>query len=308
MREKTFKRVGAAVIAIVVVQSIILATANMIFENLFPAISSTSSTRFLITNLLLLFISYPIGVAISNTKVHGKIIEPLRERKISIVNMILFTLSIYGIFSLINYLNYGLIFTISKIANIKAHYTSFLTNYNDQSLVNVILLTVILIPILEELFFRKLIYKKVSDYGDKVYMLFSSIIFGLFHFSFFQSIYYFIFGMVLSYLYIYTSKVIYPIILHIAVNFLTLGLPEIAEKLMNPSALATFDILFSTIVGFIGFIIFYFFTMKKLAEFDLTPGTRYITDKQTILANIVSILIDLIGFIIIIILINIFKL
>ena len=81
-----------------------------------------------------------------------------------------------------------------------------------------LIMTVILAPIFEELVFRKLIISRTVVYGEKLAILFSAIMFAFFHMSIQQFFYAFLIGLALGYLYVRTSKLIYPIILHACVN------------------------------------------------------------------------------------------
>lgn len=76
----------------------------------------------------------------------------------------------------------------------------------------------IVAPVGEEFLFRKLLYDKIGQYGIKVYVLTGSFIFAMFHANLSQLLYAFILGMVFCYIYAYTGKLIYTILLHIAIN------------------------------------------------------------------------------------------
>lgn len=93
----------------------------------------------------------------------------------------------------------------------------------------IILVTVILAPIVEELMFRKLIIDRMSIYGDKLAIIVSSIAFGLFHGNFYQIFYATLIGFILGYVYVKTANIIYSIILHVAFNFWGSVLPWIFE-------------------------------------------------------------------------------
>lgn len=79
--------------------------------------------------------------------------------------------------------------------------------------------TVIMAPIFEELVFRKLIIDRVNVYGEKLAIAFSALMFAFFHMSIQQFFYAFLLGLLLGYLYIRTGKLIYPVIIHAAINF-----------------------------------------------------------------------------------------
>lgn len=76
----------------------------------------------------------------------------------------------------------------------------------------------ILAPILEEIFFRKLLVDRLAFYGDLPAILISGIAFGLVHGNFYQFFYAAAVGIVFGYIYIRTGKLRYTVGLHMAVN------------------------------------------------------------------------------------------
>lgn len=73
-------------------------------------------------------------------------------------------------------------------------------------------------PVMEEIVFRWIPYKKLSGYGVGLYIFWSSIIFGLFHMNLGQSLYAFALGLVFAKITSVTGSIKYTIILHIMVN------------------------------------------------------------------------------------------
>ena len=82
-----------------------------------------------------------------------------------------------------------------------------------------ILVMVILAPVLEEYIFRKLLIDRLSKYGELTAMLFSATVFGLFHMNFFQFFYAFGLGLLFAYIYTRTRNLLYPVLLHMIINF-----------------------------------------------------------------------------------------
>lgn len=76
----------------------------------------------------------------------------------------------------------------------------------------------ILAPILEEIFFRKLLIDRLAIYGDLPAVLLSGVVFGLVHGNFYQFFYAAAVGVVFGYVYIRTGKLRYTVALHMAVN------------------------------------------------------------------------------------------
>lgn len=79
---------------------------------------------------------------------------------------------------------------------------------------------VICAPVMEELLFRKMLIDRTSDYGDGVSIVFSGLLFGLFHGNLVQFSYAFFIGICFGFIYIKTRSILYPIILHMLTNFM----------------------------------------------------------------------------------------
>lgn len=81
------------------------------------------------------------------------------------------------------------------------------------------LLGVVVAPVMEEIIFRGLPYNKAGGSGKKQYIIWTAIIFGLFHLNFGQSVYAAALGLLFALIVYETGSILYPIILHIMVNF-----------------------------------------------------------------------------------------
>ncbi len=80
------------------------------------------------------------------------------------------------------------------------------------------LYTCVMAPILEELFFRKLLIDRLHGAGDGVVVLMSGLMFGLFHGNLEQFFYAALVGALFAYIYLHTGNIWYTIALHAIVN------------------------------------------------------------------------------------------
>ena len=83
-----------------------------------------------------------------------------------------------------------------------------------------VLFAVILVPIGEELVFRKLLIDRMRRYGDTAAIFLSALFFGLFHGNLHQLFYAFLVGLVLGYVYTRTGKLRFSVALHMVINLL----------------------------------------------------------------------------------------
>lgn len=85
--------------------------------------------------------------------------------------------------------------------------------------INLMLISIIG-PIFEEFFFRKLLIDRTIKYGARLSIILSALMFGLFHGNLNQFFYATLIGGFFAYVYIKTGNLIYPILLHIIINFI----------------------------------------------------------------------------------------
>lgn len=94
--------------------------------------------------------------------------------------------------------------------------------------VNSILLSCIYAPFIEEMMYRGIVLNALlKKYSDKIALIVSSLIFGIMHFSLFQSINAFFIGIIIGYLFIKTKSLYLCIFIHFCNNFIVMYLPTL---------------------------------------------------------------------------------
>ena len=76
----------------------------------------------------------------------------------------------------------------------------------------------ILAPIMEEIFYRKLLIDCLRCFGDLPAILISGLLFGLIHGNFYQFFYAALIGLLFGAIYLYTGKIRYTVALHMCIN------------------------------------------------------------------------------------------
>ena len=115
---------------------------------------------------------------------------------------------------------------------ISLFYNMLIINFMHDELmdVNKILLysyVVLIGPVFEEILFRYVgVNAAKKEYSSKKAVIIISILFALFHSGIFNMIYAFLIGIVLSYIYLKYRNIIYPIILHISANMMSVCITE----------------------------------------------------------------------------------
>lgn len=92
---------------------------------------------------------------------------------------------------------------------------------------------VIIGPFFEELIFRKLILDRTKAYGEKFAIIFSALLFGLFHMSIEQFFYAFLIGLLIGYFYIRKGNFLLCWLLHAIFNLIGGVLPLIISSLVD---------------------------------------------------------------------------
>ena len=83
-----------------------------------------------------------------------------------------------------------------------------------------ILVVCVIGPLVEEFVFRKQLIDRTRIYGEELSVLFSAVMFGLFHGNLKQGVYAALLGLLLGYVYLRTRNILYSFGIHFCVNFL----------------------------------------------------------------------------------------
>jgi len=124
---------------------------------------------------------------------------------------------------------------------------------------------VLLAPIMEELFFRRLLIKKLLAYGEKPAVIVSGLAFGLIHGNLTQFFYAFGLGLAFGYIFVKTGKVIYTVVLHMIINFLG---SVISVWVLNANMIVT-GLFGLVVIGLVIAGIVLFFINKRRIVMDI---------------------------------------
>jgi membrane protease YdiL (CAAX protease family) len=118
-------------------------------------------------------------------------------------------------------------------------------SFENQNLALLILVSVILAPLAEELIFRGMLYRRIALYkGETAGILISALAFGFYHYNLVQMIFAFVLGVLFALLYRRSQTLLVPILCHAAVNAL-----EIARDRLQIQATDVRLILFAAAAG-----------------------------------------------------------
>lgn len=92
---------------------------------------------------------------------------------------------------------------------------------SDIELVGIIIQSLITAPLVEEILIRGYLFETLTKkHSNTISIIICSIVFACLHFDYLNSIFYFIIGLILSYVYAYTKSLWSSIIIHFIVNLI----------------------------------------------------------------------------------------
>lgn len=146
----------------------------------------------------------------------------------------------------------NVIVSLSQIARFSPKYQQVSEVIYSGGLFMEIVSAVISAPILEELFFRGMIYKRLRDMINvKAAVVISALFFGAFHGNLVQFVYAFIIGLMLAYVYEKFKTIWAPVIFHIGANLISVLITEFMPQSMNNAAVILGAMLISMVLTFV---------------------------------------------------------
>lgn len=146
----------------------------------------------------------------------------------------------------------NVIVSLSQIARFSPKYQQVSEVIYSGGLFMEIVSAVIAAPILEELFFRGMIYKRLRDMINvKAAVVISALFFGAFHGNLVQFVYAFIIGLMLAYVYEKFKTIWAPVIFHIGANLISVLITEFMPQSMNDAAVILGAMIISMVLTFV---------------------------------------------------------
>ena len=236
--KKHFSRLGLGTFVILGLGSIVQILAMGVVDTVWPNWMENSWGMWLLTFAPLYLIAVPVGLLLLR-KVP---VKPLEKHDLKpgryVVSAIICIFMMYAG----NILGTIITALLQLLPGISAG-NPILGYATDNALLPKVLFMVILAPVIEEYIFRKQLIDRMHIYGEKLAVITSALMFGLFHGNLSQFFYAFALGLVFGYVYLKTGKLRYSIGLHMLINFIgsVVG-PFFLEKLAVLDTMGTMDI------------------------------------------------------------------
>ena len=155
-------------------------------------------------------------------------------------------------------------------------------------------ISIIVAPIMEELIFRGILYKKLICFGGKIYIFVSAFLFALFHTNFLQIFYAFALGLLLGAVVYYTGHLRYCIILHMIINLVGSGVATLLlhyglDMLLIPWGIVIIGLMFA---GFACAIKWW----ERYKQFYFAPPVIFVESKSVVFLNLGMLLFIILAF------------
>ena len=259
--KSVFSRVGLAAAVLGVVVNLVQMLIITIFNIVNPAFESNGWFRYLLIAVSFYLIGFPLCCLILKRIPDG---HKREEESLTFGGFIKFFLISYFVMVLLNLFTMGFILVVGKVkgADVVNPLEGVISN---SSIWATIIFEGILSPIIEEILFRGVMLNKLRTYGDKIAIITTALLFGLFHENFSQFFYAVGLGVVFAYVTLKTGTIKYSIGLHIMINMM--GSVIGTKVLSSNTATMIFGIVVWVFV-IAGLILF----IKDFKKMSLLPG------------------------------------
>lgn len=214
--KKVFNRIGLAMLVSMILVNVI----QIIFFNIIGKVNQDLLSASWINYIALAISYYLIGFTVFYFMIKGLPEGEKREdKKLGVWEIVKFCFISYSLMYIFNFLTNIFIILISIFKG--SEVVNPLQNIIEgSSLILTLIFVGILSPIIEEMMFRGIMLNKLRRYGDKVAIVTTALLFGLFHANFSQFFYATVLGLIFAYVTLKTGTIKYSIILHIFVNMM----------------------------------------------------------------------------------------
>lgn len=209
---RAFSRVGLGCFVILAVTAALQLLCGAFILPLFP---DNSLVIWLYTFVPMYVVGMPLGVLVFRTVPKGT----AEESKLGAGRFwLIFLICIFMMYA--GNIVGSIILTITQMVTGVSAVNPVMSYLTDDNTVLKVLVVAVIGPVMEEFIFRKQVIDRLLPYGEKLALVTSALIFGLFHGNLSQFFYAAALGAVFGYVYIRTGRLRYPILYHVMINFM----------------------------------------------------------------------------------------
>ncbi|WP_195953787.1 CPBP family intramembrane glutamic endopeptidase [Clostridium saudiense] len=248
--KKVFAKIGLAILVCMIVVNVIQTIYYSAINVIRPSLLEQPWVNYIAIAISFYFIGFPIFYVMVRKLPDG---EKKESKSLSVGKMILLFFMSYAILYVVNFLTTILLMIIAAIKG--SEIMNPIANVvGTSNWIWSLIFAGILSPIVEEMLFRGIMLNKIRMYGDKVAIITTAIMFGLFHANFSQFFYAVGLGVIFAYVTLKTGTIKYSIILHIAINIVgSVIMPSIVGEGSNIALIgvAGLVLIAITIIGIV---------------------------------------------------------
>lgn len=230
---RRFSRLGFALTALILSGQLVATLIHALVSEFAPAILDTDWYMWTLSSVSMYLVAVPVMLLVAG---RDKTAVAPEKHKLKAAHWVILLLMCFGLMWVGNYVGNYLMIIVSSIKGKPVENAIAAMLQGSNMWINA-LVTVILAPIIEELIFRKLMIDRLGGFGEKTVMIFSALMFGLFHGNFYQFFYAFLLGLIFAYVYIRTGKIGYTIGFHMVINFFGGVVAPLILRLIDQDAL-----------------------------------------------------------------------
>ena len=241
MQKYDFSRAGFALVAAWCATLVSQVVIDVVCHFLLPQLYTSPSYYWVVYIISVYIVSVPLFVSICGGR---GILRPVEKTmKITVKDFVRLVVVCLALTYVFNFVGAMVNEQISKIVGHTV--VNPLTALESTNRMLMFICTGLISPFTEEIMFRGVLLKKLRPYGDRLAIWFSAVAFGLYHGNFSQFFYAVAIGVVLGGIVVKTNRLIYTILLHVAIN--------ICGSVIIPGVLEHQNVIIST-AGLIGLL------------------------------------------------------
>lgn len=280
--KRVFARIGLATGLFIFIQQLLVIALTAVVSVVAPQLMNNGWFTWVMNYGALYLVSFPIFLLVIKP-LHNYTGGPEQLKKPGVGGMVLLLCACIGIVLGFNMLSMlvSQLFVVIRGTGINNPLAEITQNSNPW--VNYLFVGVIA-PVMEEIIFRGLLYKKLIVFGGKAYIIFSALMFGMMHPNIYQFIYATILGVIFATVRYFTGKLHYTIILHLVINGLFGGGTPLMIQYLGQTFVAIYSVV-AMVVGFVGLVLGIVWFAKKRHTLVFAPPQVQLPSKSLMFLN-----------------------
>ncbi|MDL2294007.1 CPBP family intramembrane metalloprotease [Ruminococcaceae bacterium OttesenSCG-928-D13] len=279
-----FSRLGLGFFAMLAVSQLVGTALSVIVSMVAPALTQTGWFLWVASYLPLYGLGFPVFLAITkgvpDTRANAGILE---HRAIGIPGLLMLVAIGMGIVYPLNVFALMLSNLVQQLTGVGITNTLETVVMSSDPFVN-LFFAVIVAPVMEEIIFRGMLYRKLAGFGGKMYVFFSAFMFALYHVNVYQLAYAFVLGLVFAALTWFTGTIKYSLFLHIALNLLGSGISPFLYAYASETAVYIYSYCLLGLVV-LGIILGVVWVIRHHREIFFAPGFLMMEKKSDTVVN-----------------------